>query len=85
MLIPKIQVEPLKPFFNKRLICRYLSPEKAANKTLPFAEKTYAMYPELRGVLEGKTEEERKSIIERAVEERLNGAAEEIQARVAYF
>lgn len=85
MFIPKIQVEPLKPFFNKRLICRYLSPEKAANKTLPFAEKTYAMYPELRGVLEGKTEEERKSIIEHAVEDRLNGAAEEIRARVAYF
>lgn len=85
MFLPKIKVEPLKFVFNQRLICRYLSPENAVNTTRPFAEKTYAMYPELRGVLDGLSAEERNAVICKAVEKRLAAAADDIQARVAYF
>ena len=85
MFLPKIKVEPLKLVFNQRLICRYLSPENAVNTTRPFAEKTYAMYPELRGVLDGLSAEERNAVICKAVEKRLAAAADDIQARVAYF
>ena len=54
MFLPQIKVEPLKLFFNQRLINSYLSQQKAGNTTRPFAEKTYAMYPELRGAIEEK-------------------------------
>lgn len=85
MYLPQIIVQPLQPRFNVRLICRYLAPSKAANKTRPFAEKTYAMYPELLDTLEGKDEGERNEIIRQAVEKRLADSAEEIAARVEYF
>ncbi len=85
MFLPKINVEPLRTVFNQRLICRYLSPEMAVNTTRPFAEKTYAMYPELCGVLDGKFGEERNAIINKAVEDRLATAADDIRMRIEYF
>ncbi len=85
MFTPQIIVQPLKPIFNVRLICNYLSPSKSANKTRPFAEKTYTMYPELRSILDNKDENERNEIIRQAVEKRLTDYAEEISERVQYF
>ena len=85
MFMPKIVVQQLPISFNANLICRNLSPAKAINKTRPFAEKTYSMFPELLGVLDGKDEEERNEIIRQAVEKRLIDSAEEIVERVQYF
>jgi len=85
MFIPQLRVQELKPFFNTRLICIYLSPEKAKNKTLPFAEKTYQMYPELSGTLDGLDDEHRYTIIKVAVEKRLYDAKDEINKRITYF
>ena len=85
MFLPQIKVEPLKLFYNQRLINMYLDPQKAKNTTRPFAEKTYAMYPELRGEIDGKSDEDRKLIIDKAVEARLVAAEQDIQQRVLYF
>lgn len=85
MFMPKIVVQQLPISFNANLICRNLSPAKAINKTRPFAEKTYSMFPELLGVLDGKNEEKRNEIIKRAVEKRLTDSAKEIAERVQYF
>ncbi len=85
MFMPKIIVQPVPMDFNVNLICRNLSTDKAVNKTRPFAEKTYLMFPELRGVIERKSEEERKEIIKQSVEKRLTDASEEISERVQYF
>jgi len=85
VFLPQIKVEPLKLFYNQRLINMYLDPQKAKNTTRPFAEKTYAMYPELRGEIDGKSDEDRKLIIDKAVEARLVAAEQDIQQRVLYF
>jgi len=49
-MLPVITVSPIDPEYNIDLIARWISPAfNQANKTLPFAESTYALFPELRG------------------------------------
>lgn len=50
MQIPKIVVEKMDWEFYIKLECKYVSPEfNKKNNTRPFAERTYLLYPELRG------------------------------------
>ena len=85
MFIPELRVFPLPVANNVRLICNYLSPEKAANKSRPFAEKTYSLYPELVGKLDMVSDEERVSIIKAAVEKHLAENSENIEKRIDYI
>lgn len=85
MFIPELRVSKLRPYFNARRICGYLSPEKAKNKTRPFAEKTLLMYPELAGAAGIPDEAERNAVITAAVEKRLADASDEIDRRIVYF
>ncbi len=49
-MIPKIVVKKMDMELNIKLICKYVNPEfNKKNKTRPFAERTYLLYPELRG------------------------------------
>ena len=49
-MIPNIIVEKMDMELNIRLTCKYVSPEfNKRNKSRPFAERTYLLYPELRG------------------------------------
>jgi hypothetical protein len=50
MTVPKITVEKMDLETNINFICRYVNPEfNRKNKSRPFAERTYVLYPELRG------------------------------------
>ena len=49
-MTPKIAFSTINPDYNIDLIARWISPAfNRANKTLPFAESTYALFPALRG------------------------------------
>jgi len=85
MYLPELRVFPLPVENNIRLICNYLSPEKAKNKSRPFAEKTYSLYPELVGKLDGVTDDERVQIIGKAVENHISDHSDEIEFRIGYF
>ncbi|MDF2872339.1 MAG: hypothetical protein K0R05_3914 [Anaerocolumna sp.] len=59
MLIPKIVVEKMDQELNTRLICKYVNPEfNRKNKSRPFAERTYLLYPELRGKIQDSMDNE---------------------------
>lgn len=50
MKVPKIVVKKMDLELNINFICKYVNPEfNRRNKSRPFAERTYILYPELRG------------------------------------
>lgn len=71
MMIPKIVVEKMNIEHNIDFICRFVNPEfNRKNKTRPFAERTYLLYPELRGrILDDMDEEEIYNIVKPIVEQ----------------
>lgn len=59
MIIPKIVVEKMDMESNTKFICRYVNPEfNRKNKSRPFAERTYLLYPELRGKISDRMDNE---------------------------
>ncbi|WP_455718260.1 hypothetical protein [Anaerosporobacter sp.] len=85
MFIPELKLSPIYPEANARIICNFLCPDKTNNKTLPFAEKTLSMYPELRDIIDLSDEKQRNQIITAAVYKRLQDASDEINSRINYF
>lgn len=69
-MIPKIEVKKMDMALNIKLICRYVNPEfNKRNKSRPFAERTYLLYPELRGkILDDMKEDEIYKIVKPCVE-----------------
>ena len=70
MLTPKIIVGRMDQELNIRLICKYVNPAfNRMNKSRPFAERTYLLYPELRGkILDSMDEEDIYGIVKPSVE-----------------
>lgn len=70
MLIPKIIVKKMDVEVNTRYICRYVNPQfNRKNKSRPFAERTYILYPELRGkILDDMDNEEIYIIVRPSVD-----------------
>ncbi|BCN30948.1 hypothetical protein [Anaeromicropila herbilytica] len=70
MVIPKIYVEKMDLELNIKLICRYVNPEfNRKNKSRPFAERTYLLFPDLRGkILDHMDNEEIYKIVKPCVE-----------------
>lgn len=85
MFIPKLKISSIDPEINAKFICNYLSPEKVNNKTRPFAEKTFSMFPELRCITNDSDDRERTQIITEAVYKRLQESSDEINTRINYF
>ena len=71
MMIPKIVVEKMDIETNIDFICRFVNPEfNRKNKTRPFAERTYLLYPELRGkILDSMDDEEIYNIVKPIVQQ----------------
>lgn len=71
MMIPKIVVEKMDIETNIDFICRFVNPEfNRKNKTRPFAERTYLLYPELRGkILDSMDDEEIYDIVKPIVQQ----------------
>lgn len=70
MFIPNIVVERMDIESNINLICRYVNPEfNRKNQSRPFAERTYTLYPELRGkIFDNMDNEELRKIVKPSVE-----------------
>lgn len=70
MLIPKIVVGKMDQELNIKLICKYVNPEfNKKNKSRPFAERTYLLYPELKGkILDSMDKEEIYKVVKPSVE-----------------
>lgn len=70
MLTPKIAVRKMDQELNIKLICKYVNPEfNKKNKSRPFAERTYLLYPELRGkILDSMDDEEIYKVVKPSVE-----------------
>ncbi len=70
MLTPKIAVRKMDQELNIKLICKYINPEfNKKNKSRPFAERTYLLYPELRGkILDSMDDEEIYKVVKPSVE-----------------
>lgn len=87
MYLPKIKVSPMRHDHNVMTIARYLNPEFVGkNKSRPFAEKTYKLYPEIIGLIDDTmTYDEILHIVKPIVTKRLVESKEEIEGRIAYF
>ncbi len=85
MFLPKVKVERIDPEDNIWFIRNYLSKDKQENNTRPFYEKTIALYPELRDIDRVTDEDERETMVRRAVTKRLEDNREEIRRRMDYF
>ncbi len=70
MLTPKIAVRKMDQELNIKLIFKYINPEfNKKNKSRPFAERTYLLYPELRGkILDSMDDEEIYKVVKPSVE-----------------
>lgn len=84
MVIPKIVVEKMDIELNIKLICKYVNPEfNRRNKSRPFAERTYLLYPELRGkILDDMDNEEIYMIVKPCVEHVFNEKELEIDEKI---
>jgi hypothetical protein len=71
MFIPRIVVEKMDIESNIKFICRYVNPEfNRKNKSRPFAERTYLLYPELRGkIFDNMDNEEIYKLVKPSVEQ----------------
>lgn len=71
MMIPKIKVEKMNIETNIDFICRFVNPEfNRINKSRPFAERTYSLYPILRGkILDNMNDEDIYKIVKPCVEQ----------------
>lgn len=83
-MIPKIVVEKMDMETNIEFICRFVNPEfNRQNKTRPFAERTYLLYPELRGkILDTMNDEEIYNIVKPSVEQAFIDKKLEIDSRI---
>ena len=83
-MIPKIVVEKMDTETNIEFICRFVNPEfNRKNKTRPFAERTYLLYPELRGkILDTMNDEEIYNIVKPSVEQAFIDKKLEIDSRI---
>ena len=70
-MIPKIVVKTIDMDLNIQFICKYVNPEFVKkNPSRPFAERTYLLYPELRGkILDHMNTEEIYEIVKPCVEQ----------------
>ena len=85
MFIPEVKVSMIDPEMNAGFIQNYLSKEKADNTTRPFCDKTILLYPELKSIHTVNDEKTRKTIIQKAVFERLVNHRPEIEIRIKHF
>lgn len=83
-MIPEIIVKQLDLQTNIRLICRYINPEFVKkNKTRPFAERTYRLFPQLRGeIQDDMTNAEIYQIVAPCVQEVFEKKASEITQKI---
>lgn len=84
MFIPKVIVEKMDMELNLNLICKYVDPEfNRKNPTRPFAERTYLLYPELRGkITDNMGYKEICPIVKTSVENIFNEKGSEIQKKI---
>lgn len=87
MYIPKIVVNPMDITQNVELIAKYVDPSfNRMNKSRPFADKTYKLYPKLIGLIkEDMTYDEVLQIVTPIVEQELKDSKDMIDKRIAYF
>lgn len=86
-MLPVITVSPIDPEYNIDLVARWISPAfNKANKTLPFAESTYALFPELRGKI-GKdmSDAQIREIVASAVMAKLRENERLIEEKITYL
>jgi len=86
-MTPVIAVSPIDPEYNIGLVARWVSPTfNQANQTLPFAESTYALFPELRGrISEGMTSEQIRAAAAPVVLAKLKEHEGLLEAKIAYL
>lgn len=84
MMIPKIIVKKMDIDLNINLICKYVNPDfNRKNKSRPFAERTYLLYPELRGkITDTLDNEEIYQIVKPSVEQVFDKKKIEIQNKI---
>jgi len=82
-----ITVSPIDPDYNIDLVARWVSPGyNRANKTLPFAESAYALFPELRGKISGgMTDAQIRKIVAPCVKRKLKENKRLIQKKTGYL
>lgn len=87
MILPKIVVKKMDIELNVNMMCRYVDPEFCKrNKTRPFAERSYLLYPELRGkITEGMTKEEIYQIVKPCVEKVYCEKAEQMEEKIDHL
>ncbi len=85
MIIPHIIVKKIDPLMNASFITKYIDPEfLAKNKSRPFAEGVYELYPSLRGkIKETMTRGEIYDIVEPIVLKELRVRQEELEQRIS--
>ena len=86
-MTPKIIVSPINPDYSIGLVARWISPSfNRANKTLPFAESTYALFPELRGKIgEDMTDARIRKATAPSVKRKLKENKSLIQEKIGYL
>ncbi|ABX42788.1 hypothetical protein [Lachnoclostridium phytofermentans] len=91
-MVPHITVKMIDPLLNVSFIARFLDPEfLAKNKSRPFSEGVYELFPTLRGKIEDTmTRNEIYNIVEPIVLRELSLRHEELNQRfmrstISYF
>jgi len=86
-MLPVITISPIDPEYNIDLVARWISPAfNKANKTLPFAESTYVLFPALRGKIgEDMPDSQIRKIVAPAVMAKLQENESLIQEKIAYL
>lgn len=85
MTLPHITVKMIDPLLNASFIAKYINPEfLAKNKSRPFAEGVYELYPSLRGkIMDSMTKEEIYDVVEPIVLKELKFRKEELESRIS--
>lgn len=83
-MIPKIIVKKMDINLNIELICKYVNPDfNKKNTSRPFAERTYLLYPELRGkILDDMNTEQIYEIVKPCVEQVFTDKRAEIDDKI---
>ena len=83
-MLPKIIVEKMDMDLNVNLMCRFVDPVFCnKNKTRPFAERSYLLYPELRGkIADGMSKEEINQLVRPSVEKVYINQKNEMEAKI---
>jgi len=87
MRLPRLIVRKMDIETNIQMIARYIDPEFLRNNpTRPFAERTYQLYPELRGMIQDTTSRmELYVLAERAVRRRYETCREEMEQKIVQY